>query len=258
LKNAEDGSKRRVVHVEHSREFKEGASLDLSVSIKDFAQPIVLTGAIRVAGPRPRIRSADPSLPADLQITLHPGELPAGVQIGIMMQVSAAGSEPVVTLRCRNANANTVRVQAGTEKDRVKLNRMQADTLFLSLDPGIWPDGCLITAVLESGGVGASEAIDLGRVLRLPRIDSFKLTDESAGEGSYVGILTGRDLELIGKTGWDGTNGHAALGLPAPIAGEGNKQSLRIRVAWPSPSPRSPLFIWFRGEQEGRATNVRY
>jgi hypothetical protein len=197
-------------------------------------------------------------LRSDLQIALRAGELPAGVQIGIMMQVSAAGSEPSVTLKCRNTNAETVRVQAGAEKDGVKLNAMQADTLFLSLDPGIWPGGCLITAVLENGRTGVSEPFELGRVLRLPRIDEFKLTEESAGEGSYVGILTGSDLELIGKTGWDASSGHAALGLPSPIAGEGNKQSLRIRVAWPSPSPRSPLFIWFRGEQEGRATTVRY
>jgi len=197
-------------------------------------------------------------LPSDLQIALRAGELPAGVQIGIMMQVSAAGAQPAVTLRCRNANANSIRVQSGTEKDGVKLNAMQADTLFLSLDPGIWPGGCMISAVLENGGAGASEAFELGRVLRLPRIDEFKLTDESAGESSYVGILTGRDLELIGKTGWDANSGQAALGLPSPVAGQANKQSLRIRVAWPSPSPRSPLFIWFRGEDEGRATTVRY
>ena len=258
LEDAEDGSKVRVAHVQQSRVFKEGKTLDVSVSIKGFAQPVLLAGAMRFAGPRPRIRSADPSLPSDLQITLRPGELPAGVQIGVMMQVSSAGSEPAVTLSCRNAKANTVRVQAGMEKDRVKLNKMQEDTLFLSLDPGAWPGGCVIRAVLENGGGSASAPFELGRVLRLPHIDEFKLTDESTAEGVYVGILTGNDLELIGKTGWDASSGQDVLGLPAPIAGEGNKQSLRIPIAWPSPRPRSPLFIWFRGEQEGRATTVRY
>ncbi len=258
LKDGDDGPHQRAVQVVPSRDFKEGETLDLRVSIKGFAQPVVMAGALRFAGPRPRIRSADPSLPSDLQIKLRAGELPAGVQIGVMMQVSAAGSEPAVSLSCGNAKANTIRVQAGMEKDRVKLNRMQEDTLFLSLDPGVWPGGCLITAVLENGRGSASAPFEVGRVLRLPRIDEFKLTDESVSEGIYVGVLTGNDLELIGKTGWDANSGHDVLGLPAPITGEGNKQSLRIPVAWPSPSPRAPLFLWFRGEQEGRATTVRY
>jgi hypothetical protein len=249
-------TKRRVVQVRRSKDIKEGASLDLSVTIKDFAEPVVLSGGVRVAGPRPRIRNANPSLPSDLQIALRPGELPAGVRIGIMMQVSAAGLEPAVTLKCNNANP--VRVRAGMGSDAAKLNAMQADTLYLSLDPAIWPGGCVVTAVLESERSGVSEELELGRVVRLPRIDDFKLTDESGGEGTYVGILTGRDLELIGKTGWDAASGHAPLGLPTPIAGDGNKQSLRIRVPWPSPTPRSPLFVWFRGEQDGRATTVRY
>ncbi|HYI97955.1 MAG TPA: hypothetical protein VEX68_30735 [Bryobacteraceae bacterium] len=258
LKDGDQGQRERAVHVVPSRDFKEGETLDLSVSIKGFAHPVVLAGALRFAGPRPRIRSADPSLPSDLQIKLRAGELPAGVQIGVMMQVTAAGSEPSVTLSCRNARASTVKVQAGMEKERVKLNKMHEETLFLSLDPGVWPGGCLITAVLEDGRGSASPPFEIGRVLRLPRIDDFKLTEESVGEGIYVGILTGNDLELVGKTGWDANSGHDVLGLPAPITGEGSKQSLRIPVPWPSPTPRAPLFLWFRGEQEGRATTIRY
>jgi hypothetical protein len=253
---AEAAGRGRVVHVQSEQDLKEGARLDLRMSIKELSEPAVLAGAIRVAGPKPRIRSADPSLPSDLQIALRPGELPAGIPIGIMMRVSTAASDTTVTLKCNNANP--VKVQAGTESNGVKLNAMQADTLFLSLDPGVWPGGCRITAALETGSAGVSEPYELGRVLRLPRIEEFKLTDEAAGEGGYVGILIGRDLELIGKTGWDANGGYAALGLPTPIAGGGGKQSLRIRVAWPSPTPRSPLFVWLRGEQEGRATTIRY
>ena len=64
--------------------------------------------------------------------------------------------------------------------------------------------------------------------------------------------MTGRDLELIEKTGWDASNGHAVEGLPAPVAGEGDEPSLKVRLPWPSPAPHAPLFIWFRGEAEGR------
>ena len=92
----------------------------------------------------------------------------------------------------------------------------------------------------------------------MPTIESFKLTDETGGEGLYVGVLTGRDLELIEKTGWDAQNGQLVQGLPSAIVGEGNKQSLRVVLPWPSPAPHAPLYIWLRGESDGRATTVRY
>src|ERR1035438_10054518 len=33
-------------------------------------------------------------------------------------------------------------------------------------------------------------------------------------------------------------------------------QTLRIAMPWPSPTPKAPLFVWLRGETEGRATRV--
>jgi hypothetical protein len=54
-----------------------------------------------------------------------------------------------------------------------------------------------------------------------------------------------------------GMSGVAAPELPRPIAGEGAKQTLRIAMPWPSPSPKAPLFVWLRGETAGRATTVR-
>jgi len=47
-------------------------------------------------------------------------------------------------------------------------------------------------------------------------------------------------------------------GDKAPIVGEGAKQSLKVRLSWPSPAPHAPLFVWFRGEDVGRATKLRY
>ena len=34
------------------------------------------------------------------------------------------------------------------------------------------------------------------------------------------------------------------------------KQTLRVVLPWPSRSPKAPLFVWLRGESEGRATKV--
>ena len=55
---------------------------------------------------------------------------------------------------------------------RHRLRPMQADGYFLSFDPGLWPGGCALTAVLDSKDSGASDAFDLGRVVRLPQIET--------------------------------------------------------------------------------------
>jgi hypothetical protein len=175
-----------------------------------------------------------------------------------MMRVTGAGTEPAISLACKESKSATVRVPAGAEKDGVKLQVIQTNSLFVSLDPGAWPAGCALTAVLHHRQNGSSDPFELGRVLRLPSIESFKRTDEAAGEGEYYGILTGRDLELIGQVGWNAESGKPVVGLPVPIVGEGAKQSLKVRLSWPSPTPHSPLFVWFRGEDAGRATKLRY
>jgi hypothetical protein len=122
----------------------------------------------------------------------------------------------------------------------------------------MWPTGCALTAVIDNGADGRSEPFQVGRVIRLPRIESFKLTDEPAGEDAYVGVITGRDLEQIDRTGWDSTRVTPVIGLPTPMAGEGQKQSLRLKLPWPSPAPHSPLYVCFRGESECRATTQKW
>jgi hypothetical protein len=251
-------AKQRNVKFRHTSEATDRLTGDLRVSVRDYAQPIVLANAFSVAGPKPRIAEATPSLPADLQIGLRERELPAGIFMGVMMRVTGAGTEPAISLACKESKSATVRVPAGAEKDGVKLQVIQTNSLFVSLDPGAWPAGCALTAVLHHRQNGSSDPFQLGRVLRLPSIESFKLTDEAAGEGEYFGILTGRDLELIGQVGWNAESGKPVVGLPVPIVGEGAKQSLKVRLSWPSPTPHSPLFVWFRGEDAGRATKLRY
>ena len=219
-------------------ELKAGQIRDLRLTVKDYAEPVVVPGAIRVAPPRPRVLSITPSLPSEMPISLRHGELPAGVQVGFQLRLASFGQDSEVRVWCDDS----VRSVPGS--------RMDADTLFLSFDPGSWRAGCLLSVT-----VGESEAVPLGRVTRLPTVDSFRLTDESVGSGTYVGVLSGKDLELVGKVGWTATEGIEVPGLPTPV---GSKQSLRVHLPWPSPAPHSPLYIWLRGDAEGRATTIRY
>ena len=60
------------------------------------------------------------------------------------------------------------------------------------------------------------------------------------------------DLELIERTGWDASKSLTVDALPTTAAGSGLQQSLKIVMPWPSPTPRAPIYIWLRGEAQGR------
>jgi hypothetical protein len=92
----------------------------------------------------------------------------------------------------------------------------------------------------------------------LPKIDSFQLSNERAGDASYFAALEGHDLEGIAKVGWDAENGTPVDTIPAPVAGPGNKETLRVAIPWPAPAPHAPLYIWLRGEERGRLTSAQY
>ena len=118
--------------------------------------------------------------------------------------------------------------------------------------------GCELSATVETAAAGSSDAWKLGRVARLPKIERFTVTDEKLGDARYAGVLEGEHLESISMVGWDAEHGIAVDSLPVPMAGDSQRQTLKVPVAWPSPSPRAPLYVWLQGEDKGRLTESRY
>jgi hypothetical protein len=114
--------------------------------------------------------------------------------------------------------------------------------------------GCELTATLTVGTRGSSEPLLLGRVVRLPILQKFDLTNETVGPNQYAGTLQGRDLDVIEKAGWDAQNGLPVTAIPAPVSP--TEQTLQIAVPWPAPAPHAPLYNWLRGEAKGRRTRV--
>jgi hypothetical protein len=236
---------------------KEGAVTDLLAFSQDVSKPAVVPGGVRVNGPVPKIVSAQISTPPQNRIPLKEGELPAGGFISASLQVKNASSETKVRLRCSKSSAPDLTLRVGEQNARGSAQLLGADSLFLSFDPGTWQAGCEVSATLDNGGSGASKAYVLGHVVRLPHIDTFELSDEKSGD-NYAGKLTGTDLETIGQVGWTADNGIPVSGLPTPLGGDSHKQSLVIALPWPPPSPHAPIYIWFRGESEGRVTQIHY
>jgi hypothetical protein len=152
----------------------------------------------------------------------------------------------------------TLSLRPGDRNQTASLDFVGVNALFLSLDPGmVGQSGCVLGATVASDS-GISDPYTLGRIVRLPRILRFSLTDERVGGGLYVGNLTGRDLQMVEKTGWDPRVGYPVIGIPMPLPGSSQDQVLKVELPWPSPAPRSPLYVWLRGETEGRLTKARY
>jgi hypothetical protein len=240
---------------------KRDDRLTAAMKVEGVQQPLKVAEAILVAGPRPVITSVKESWPDDLGVSVREGELPAGSFVSFSMRIENLEGQPALRLGCAE-KAKTLQVitlHPGEKTAAARLDAAGQDVMFLSLDPGVFgQSGCTLTAVLDTDAAGASEPYTLGKVLRLPRIEYFTLTDEKAGESAYVGLLTGHDLETIDKAGWIPKAGLPVDSLPKPVAGEGQKQTLKLALPWPSPAPKSPVYIWLRGEREGRITKAKY
>ena len=141
----------------------------------------------------------------------------------------------------------------------VEMHREANAPLFLSFDPAtVGQAGCVVTASLVTANAGESLPVKLGVIVRLPKIESFQLTGENADGNSFYGDLKGQGLEGIEKVGWDANSGNPVTAIPAPLAGGGSEQVLRVAVPWPAPSLHASLYIWLRGEETGRATTAKW
>ncbi len=238
---------------------KVGATLTIRVKVKDFDQPIAMTGALVVAGPRPVIEDIRVSMPPSA-VALEPGEIPSDTAVSFAFTVKPAVPVVSVDLYCAaTPEVKAITIQTGQASGDSRLRQEGSGMLFLAFQPGsVGQPGCDVVARVHSVTNGDSAPSKLGRIVLLPRIESFQLTDQKAPDGSFYGEIRGRNLEMIAKTGWDAGTGIATDAIPTPAADGGNNETLRVKAPWPAPAPHSPLYIWLRGEEKGRATTAKW
>ncbi len=246
-------------------QLREGAGAgdraDLLLHVEGLHTPIRITGAVEVIGPRAKIQAVQISLPGEPGIEVRSGELPAGGPLSISLRIQPVESPPAVFLECAETEMTlrAERLRTGETRPGASLRPAGNGLFFMTIDPGsVGQAGCTLHAVAETPTQGRSDVRALGKVVRLPRIESFTLTEESLGESVYAAIIRGADLETIEKTGWNAEQGLPVTGLPTPVPGDSQKQTLRIAIPWPAPAPRAPLYVWLRGESQGRATRARF
>jgi hypothetical protein len=204
------------------------------------------------------------SLPPDPPIEIRDDELPAGTSVGLVLAVShlrqsnGEAGRPQLDLSCSSGELRKALTLEPDERTKqASLSFAGPDALFLAIDPGSvgYPD-CELAARVRADPRGASDPFPLGRVVRLPVLDQFTLTDQSLGANVYAGTLRGRDLDVIEKTGWDAGAGQLVAGIPTPVVGEPGEEVLRVALPWPAPAPHAPLYIWLHGETTGRHTSL--
>jgi hypothetical protein len=241
---------------------KRGQNFALVLKVKGLDSPLTLPNAIEIVGTRPQIQSVQKSLPGAFGVEIAADELPAGMPMGFALNLDRAHntSLPRLDLGCESGESrHELTLTTGASVAGASLTSAGPGALYLSVDPGaVGYPGCKLSATVMVDPDGKSAPYLLGRVIRVPRLDKFALTSEKVGDASYVGTLDGHDLDVIEKVGWDAANGLAVDAIPTPVPGEHPSQNLRVVLPWPAPGPHAPLYIWLRGESQGRKTAVSY
>jgi hypothetical protein len=258
LGDAGSGDTRRVT-VKLTPAIKPGTLLSLNMKVANFEQPVAAGDVFEVTGPKPAISSVREAVQGGPGVATHPDEIGANSLVSFEMNVAHAPVISEVDLSCVNGASSSLKIKPGDAKDDLKVTQESADTLFLAFRPrSVGPPGCGVMVRLVTPKNGASDRRKLGTIVLLPQIDSFDVTSDKAGDSSWFGTLEGSDLEGITKVGWDADQGTAVDAIPVPVAGPGNRETLRVAVPWPAPSPHAPLYIWLRGETQGRQTSAKY
>jgi hypothetical protein len=237
-----------------------GDLLAASIYVQDIQTPLAFPASIAVAGPRPKITGVNLSLAQQPDVHLAEGEIPAGAATSFSLATQNVDAHPTLNLQCANDGftKTPLLLHPGDRTASVQLDFAGEAGLFLSLDPGVvGQSGCQLAATVSTESAGASDPTVLGRIIRLPRIEKFALSDDKAGPTLYYGNLTGVDLQIIEKTGWDPKAGYPVQGIPTPVPGSAQEQSLKVELPWPPPSPHAPIYVWLRGETAGRLTDVK-
>lgn len=240
----------------------QGEMLSASVSVQDIDAPLVFPDGLKVAGPRPKIASFTLSLAQQPDVQLDSGEIPAGTATSFSLATRNIDAHPTLSLTCANDGflRAPLYLHPGDRTASAQLDFAGDQGLFLSVDPGtVGLSGCQLAAMITTDSAGSSDLTVLGHVIRLPRIEKFALSDEKLAPNLYTGNLTGTDLQIIDKTGWDSQTGYPVQGIPTPVPGSNTQeQTLKVELPWPPPSPHAPIYVWLRGETSGRLTDVKY
>jgi hypothetical protein len=256
LNPAEENQTERSLTVELKSSPQPGTALAVKAYVQDRSEPLTLPGALQITGPLPVIASSKLSLPSGTQISLHPDEFPAGYTLNAMLDVRNIARSSFLRLSCAEGSGEEASLHIGEQTTHWSLESLSPDQLFLAFDSSALPAGCLLQAVIDNGRDGSSQPFKLAHILRTPQIDSLTVSDAQPQNGIRRYRLTGQNLEMIQKLGWDQASLVEVSDLPKPLPGPGLKQSVEVNLPDP-PNLEAVLLVWLRGDKQTRESTVK-
>jgi hypothetical protein len=246
----------RSVTVQLRSDLKPGTRLAIEADVAERSEPMTLPDALQITGPLPAVASSHLSLPNNMAITLPADEFPAGYNLTALLDVRNVEARSVLKLACLEGIGNAVSLHVGEQNARYSLQRLSDDQLFLSADTSEFPAGCALEATISNEGTGQSPPYTLAHIIRVPQIEAFESTTQTQLDGKRGYLLTGRNLEMIEKLGWDQLEGVPVTVLPIPLEGQGQRQELQVSLPDPPPQQHTTLWVWLRGEKTASATTI--
>ena len=211
--------------------------------------------AVADPGPKPSIGALRFSPNPSASIELREGEISMRRPFSAVLTVKGVTVGPALGLLCESSAEKLLKA-GNTSAASLRLSLLSATEWFITADPKLLGiAGCKLEATAIDETAGRSPAVELGSLVNLPDVEKFELTEERVGIGLYAGTLWGTELESIEKTGWEERQPVPVTLLPTPEAS--GKQSVKVALPWPAPSPHAPLLVWLRGEEKPRRTNAR-
>lgn len=233
-----------------------GTKVPVKAYLQDRSEPLTLPNALEITGPLPMIASAKLSLPAALAISIRSDEFPAGYTLNAMLDVKNIERASILRLGCADGAGEQTSLHVGGQTAHWSLQQLSPDQLFLAFDSSTLPAGCYLQAVIDNAREGSSQPFTLAHILRIPKIDSFIVSQDQPHNGVRQYHLTGENLEMIQKLGWTESDPVDVSSLPIPLPGPGLKQSMELNLPDP-PRADATLWVWLRGDQQGRAAVIK-
>ncbi len=214
-----------------------GQRFPMQLKVQGVERPLDLANTVEIAGPRPRIAEVRRSASQEAGVALQPDELPAGAAAGFALSVLNPEGKLALEAACENQRdlRQKLTLSPGDRGGTARLDMAGTGMLFLSLDPGVvGQPGCRLV-ITVSGEAGRSDTGSLGRVVRVPRIEKFTLSDEKAGEALYAGQLQG--VTSIPSKRPVGTRGTAFPLRPSRPRYRANRKKKACGLCCPGPPP---------------------
>ena len=180
-----------------------GTRLPVKVYLQDRTEPLELPNALEITGPLPVIASARLSLPAGLAIAHPLRRISGGLYAERPDGRKEHRTDQYVAIGMRGWRRGT-----GTAAHRRTNRALEPAAAFARINCFLHSTAAYCRPDVRfrprstTAREGSSQPFTLAQILRIPKSDSFTVSEDPRPDGLRQYHLTGENLEMIQKIGW--------------------------------------------------------